>query len=450
VGIRRRRLRDYFPVRAELAALVDRLGGARWRPLLCLLDDAGVDGGPPPEPDPAAVEPYRWLLTRVGRGLRLTQAGYLPPAVVEETMRALGWDTAWIGKMNREDQTYPVQELRELARRMGLLRTHRGTLLPTAIGRRLTEDPAGLWWHVADRLTPGRAEVERMAGVLFLLAVAAGRAQPHALVAEGLSVLGVVDAATGRPPSELDALGLARDTWAVFHQLGLLSRRSRDDAAPGPAAVQFARAALRGRDTAGRPAVPSPPVAARGSEAVELTVVLRDTEPVVWRRIVVPTSLTLRQLHAVLQTAMGWEDYHLHLFDVGGVLYGDVEEFQGEIGDEETFTVGDAAAAAGMWRYQYDFGDGWDHDIQVGQQLASVGLGTPHCVDGARACPPEDCGGAPGYEHLLEVLADPADPEHAEPLEWVGGEFDADAFDAAATNEILALYDRHTRQRTQR
>jgi hypothetical protein len=77
------------------------------------------------------------------------------------------------------------------------------------------------------------------------------------------------------------------------------------------------------------------------------------------------------------------------------LLYGDVEEFQGEIGDEESFTVGDTAAVAGTWRYRYDFGDGWDHDIRVGQRLASVGLGKPHCVDGARACPPEDCGGAP-------------------------------------------------------
>jgi hypothetical protein len=140
----------------------------------------------------------------------------------------------------------------------------------------------------------------------------------------------------------------------------------------------------------------SPPrLAARGGEAVELTLVRRDTKPAVWRRIVVPTSLTLRQLHAVLQTAKGWEDYYLHLFDLRGVLYGDVEEFQGEIGDEESFTVGDTAAVAGTWRYQYDFGDGWDHDIRVGQRLASVGLGKPHCVDGARACPPEDCGGAP-------------------------------------------------------
>jgi hypothetical protein len=435
-------------MKAEHAALVDRLGRARWMPLPRLLAEADIDGGPPPEPDQAVVEPYRWLLVRVGDGLRLTQAGRLPPAVVEETMRALGWDTDWIGKMNREDQTYPVQELRELARRLGLLRKHRGTLLPTAVGRRLAEDPAELWWHLADRLPPARTEVERLAGALFLLAVAAGQPRPHALVAEGLTALGLVDAATGRPPSEMDAVALARDTWAVFRQLGLLPRRSRDATPPGPAAVQFARAALRGREPAGRPAAPPSRSAARGGDAVELTVVLGDTEPAVWRRIVVPTSLTLRQLHAVLQTAMGWQDCHLHLFDVRGVLYGDVEDFAGEIGDEETFTVGDAAVVSGTWRYQYDFGDGWDHDIRVGQRLASIGLGTPHCIDGARACPPEDCGGTPGYEHLLEVLADPTDPEHAELLEWVGGEFDPEAFDLTATNEILALYDRCTRQRT--
>jgi hypothetical protein len=190
-------------------------------------------------------------------------------------------------------------------------------------------------------------------------------------------VLGLVDAATGRPPAETDAVGLARDTRAVFRQLGLVRRQSREDASPGPAAVQFARAAMRGRDTDEQPVASPPRSAARGREAVELTVVLRDTEPAVWRRIVVPTSLTLRHLHAVLQTGMGWEDYHLHLFDVGGVLYGDVEDIPGEIVDKETFTIGDAAAAAGTWRYQYDFGDCWEHDIRVGQQQPSVGLGTP-------------------------------------------------------------------------
>src|SRR3954467_3101481 len=120
---RRRRTADRGhdrPMKTEHAELVDRLARTRWMPLLRLIDDAdvdggrarggapaGVDGGPPGGPDPAAVEPYRWLLTRVGDGIRLTQAGHLPPAVVEETMHILGWDADWIGKMNWEDQTYP-------------------------------------------------------------------------------------------------------------------------------------------------------------------------------------------------------------------------------------------------------------------------------------------------------------------------------------------------------
>ena len=80
--------------------------------------------------------------------------------------------------------------------------------------------------------------------------------------------------------------------------------------------------------------------------------------------------------------------------------------------------------------------------------MPSVGAGTPHLVDGARACPPEDCGGTGGFEHLLEVLADPADEEHEEMLEWVGGSYDPGAFDIDSLNAALELYDRHTRQRT--
>lgn len=79
-----------------------------------------------------------------------------------------------------------------------------------------------------------------------------------------------------------------------------------------------------------------------------------------------------------------------------------------------------------------------------------VGLGTPHCLAGARACPPEDCGGPAGYERLLRVLAEPDHPDHDELTQWVGGEFDPEAFDVAATNELLELYDRHTRQRRRR
>ena len=112
-----------------------------------------------------------------------------------------------------------------------------------------------------------------------------------------------------------------------------------ETACPPPAARRLARAALLGRGRAGlsrrrRARAPSIRERAAASRVACVT-------PTVWRRLVVPASLTLRQLHAVLQTAMGWEDYHLHLFDVDGVLYGDVEEIEGRpLGDEETFTVG--------------------------------------------------------------------------------------------------------------
>ena len=183
-------------------------------------------------------------------------------------------------------------------------------------------------------------------------------------------------------------------------------------------------------------------------KAVELTVALRDIEPKIWRRLVVPASLTLRELHAVIQTAMGWEDYHLHKYEVDGVLFGDVEEIQGwPLGEEDSYTVGQAAAAVDEFTYEYDFGDSWEHVIRVERVMASVGADTPRLVDGARACPPEDCGGFPGYEDLLVALADPEHEQHEELLEWVGGEYDPGAFDLAATNANLELYDRQTRQR---
>jgi hypothetical protein len=230
----------------------------------------------------------------------------------------------------------------------------------------------------------------------------------------------------------------------MFRRLGLLGKRDRWDEPeppPTPQGRTLARAALIGRDA-------TPAISAKGrsaEQAVQLTVTLRDVEPPIWRRLVVPTSLTLHELHTVIQTAMGWQNYHLHLFDVDGVNYGDVEDMEGPLGDEDAFTVGQAA---GGFSYEYDFGDGWTHDIHIDQVIASVGA--PQLVGGARACPPEDCGGAWGYRHLLEVLADPAHEEHEHLLGWVGGAFDPEAFDLAETNANLELYDRHTRQRRTR
>jgi hypothetical protein len=432
-------------VRAHVETIVDRLRDARSLSWLRVIDDADLDH--PAEQDDApdvVVAPYRWLLETVGDGVRLTQAGYLPPAFVTEAMAALGWQDDWPGTHNREVQTLPILELRESAQRCGLLRKNRGQLLVTRVGRSLVDDPVGLWWHLAGRLPDARSDAERDAGMLYLLTVAAGRSKDDGLLAEGMSVLGWAQGGTREPLSPTSAFIAARDTWAMFRRLGLLGKRDRWDEPeppPTPQGRTLARAALIGRDA-------TPAISAKGrsaEQAVQLTVTLRDVEPPIWRRLDVPTSLTLHELHEVIQTAMGWQNYHLHLFDVDGVNYGDVEDMEGPLGDEDAFTVGQAA---GGFSYEYDFGDGWTHDIHIDQVIASVGA--PQLVGGARACPPEDCGGAWGYRHLLEVLADPAHEEHEHLLGWVGGAFDPEAFDLAETNANLELYDRHTRQRRTR
>lgn len=202
-----------------------------------------------------AVRPYAWLLSRLGAdGVRLTSAGYLPPTVVTEAMTVLGRHDRWIGTANREYHTAPVLELRESARRFGLVRKHRGVLLSTKVGRMLQSDPVGLWWHVADHLPDARTEVEADAGMLLLLLVASGTpvstTTQDRLLRTGLAALGWEMARTGEPVDEHRAFAAARNTWTGLRRLGALPE---DDWGPPPAAatpagVQLARAALLRRD----------------------------------------------------------------------------------------------------------------------------------------------------------------------------------------------------------
>jgi hypothetical protein len=88
--------------------------------------------------------------------------------------------------------------------------------------------------------------------------------------------------------------------------------------------------------------------------------------------------------------------------------------------------------------YTYDFGDNWEHTIQIEKVVdAEPGIRYPRCIDGKRACPPEDCGGAWGYGDFLKAIQDPKHSEHEEMTEWIGGEFDPEEFDLAAVNNGL-------------
>jgi Plasmid pRiA4b ORF-3-like protein len=172
---------------------------------------------------------------------------------------------------------------------------------------------------------------------------------------------------------------------------------------------------------------------------VSLKVTLEGTKPPVWRRLLVPGSMTLGDLSEAVLTAMGWVGGHLHAFDVGGRQYGDPATTD-DVADENRLRL-DAALKSGVRRfgYDYDFGDNWEHVVAVEKTLAAVpGQAYPACVDGKRNCPPEDCGGVWGYEELLEILADPAHPEREERREWLGGDFDPEEFDASIADKRLA------------
>ncbi len=154
-----------------------------------------------------------------------------------------------------------------------------------------------------------------------------------------------------------------------------------------------------------------------------------------------PASTTLAELHALLQAAMGWEDYHLHQFEIAGVTYStdDGEGWGPAPKDERRARLDRVARKGTRLVYEYDFGDSWEHDIKVEDVLdAEDGKVYPACVAGERACPPEDCGGVWGYEEFLAALADSHHDEHDHLLEWVGGEFDPERLDLAAVNRALA------------
>jgi hypothetical protein len=174
--------------------------------------------------------------------------------------------------------------------------------------------------------------------------------------------------------------------------------------------------------------------------AYQLKVTLRGIRPPIWRRIQVAGDTDLQHLHEILQTVMGWYGGHLHEFDVFGTPYGDLSQSTGaEVLDERKFTLGKLITGEKeRFQYLYDFGDGWEHEILVEKILPlEQGIHYPVCVTGKRACPPEDCGGVPGYGLLLEILKDPSHPEHEEMFEWLPGDFDSEKFDIEWVNSRL-------------
>ena len=177
---------------------------------------------------------------------------------------------------------------------------------------------------------------------------------------------------------------------------------------------------------------------------MQLRVELRDISPPIWRRLVIPAECTLDVVHEILQIAFGWTDSHLHGFEVSPVHFGmaDVEN-ELLIVDECFVPLGAVANKGDTFVYEYDFGDGWEHDVlveEVNEETMEVRVA---CLDGARAGPPEDCGGTPGYENLVAALTNPKHPDRAELRAWVGRGYDPEKFDRARVNKKLAAIEKH-------
>ncbi len=172
-------------------------------------------------------------------------------------------------------------------------------------------------------------------------------------------------------------------------------------------------------------------------------ITLRGAKPPIWRRLEVPSGITLLDLHHSIQQAFGWDGYHMWVFSTPSAEYGVSDPDLGHRSAASRKLVDVVPGVGDRIRYTYDFGDDWEHDILVEDVLtAEPGVAYPRCLAGRRACPPEDCGGIWGYEELLEILADPGHPQHTDRLEWLGldsaDEFDPADLDLDEVNELLS------------
>ena len=170
----------------------------------------------------------------------------------------------------------------------------------------------------------------------------------------------------------------------------------------------------------------------------QFKITLQDIQPPVWRRIRVPASYTFWDLHIAIQDVMGWTDSHLHEFVIKNPKTGRMiniglpdEDFGRTVSEGWKKKIADFFIPANpAAEYSYDFGDDWRHAVVLEDILPQQkDIDYPLCVDGARACPPEDCGGSHGYEDFLEIIMDPDHEEYESMLEWAGDEFHPEHFD---------------------
>ncbi len=185
------------------------------------------------------------------------------------------------------------------------------------------------------------------------------------------------------------------------------------------------------------------------AKAIRLKISLVGSDPLIWRRIVVDSRNTFHDLDIILQIAMGWESIHHYNFKVDNYHITTHDEAFNDIGPEDSksidaqdLTLHDALLRSGVknFLYEYDLGDGWIHNIQIESVKELEEEYYPICLDGEMSCPPEDCGGIPGYYRMLKILDNKLHPEHESMKDWLGRDFDPEFFSTEEVNMLFALH----------
>jgi len=172
----------------------------------------------------------------------------------------------------------------------------------------------------------------------------------------------------------------------------------------------------------------------------QLKVSLMGAKPPIWRRILIKADTLLPDLHKILQTTMGWTNSHLHQFTDGKKFYSepDDDDMMETVDYRKLKTSQLLKKEKDKLMYEYDFGDGWMHEVLLEKILEEEkGKIYPECIAGKRACPPEDCGGVWGYMDLLAIASDPKHEEHEEMEGWLGDNFDPERFNKEEVTEEL-------------
>lgn len=176
----------------------------------------------------------------------------------------------------------------------------------------------------------------------------------------------------------------------------------------------------------------------------QLNITILDSNPSIWRRVLIGDDTLLPDLHKIIQSVMGWTNSHMHQFIQRGVCYGASDPWgEMEVKNYEKIKVSSLLKKENdRLIYEYDFGDNWAHDIVL-EKISEKEEGQyyPVCIDGENACPPEDCGGIWGYEDMLMILNNPGHEEYEDTLEWLGDDFDPQDFNKEEVNQLLQSED---------